>query len=48
MWRRNRAQSTGLLRSSGVVVDILSALMVLCLLDGRRAHRRGQAHGQQI
>ena len=35
MWRRNRAQSVGLLRSSEVVVVILSALS---LLDSRRAH----------
>ena len=48
MWRRNRAQSAGLLRSSEVVVVILSALMVLSLLDSRRAHRIGQAHGQQV
>ena len=38
------AQSTGLLRSSEVVVVILSALMVLSLLDSRRAHRTGHRH----
>ena len=33
MWRRNRAQSVGLLRSSEALVVVLSALMVVSLLD---------------
>jgi len=46
--RKKRARSFGFVRSSKVCGDIFSVLVVACLLESSRAHKIGEAHGQQL
>ena len=48
MCRRKRAQSLAFVRSREVCGVIFSVLVEVCLLESRRAHSIGEAHGQQM